>query len=105
MKVERKSLPMEEISELLLLQMQNGGRGKLTVTGYSMMPMLHNGRDSVELTLPQGPCRKGDVILYRREDGRIILHRIIAMDGENYICCGDNSPKGEPSPLSHCTTK
>lgn len=86
---------MEELSELLLLQMQNGGRAKLTVTGYSMMPMLHNGRDAVELILPDGLCKKGDVILYRREDGRYILHRIISAKGETYICCGDNQAEKE----------
>ncbi len=96
MELQRRMIPMESLSELLRLQMENGGRAKLTVTGDSMYPMLKNCRDSVEL-MPIAPQqKKGDIILYRRDNGQFILHRIIAVTEDGYICCGDNQWEKEP---------
>ena len=87
---------MTELSELLLLQMENGGRARLTVTGGSMLPMLRPHRDAVELIAPDETGKKGDIILYRREDGDFVLHRIIALEDGQYICSGDNQVMREP---------
>lgn len=84
------TLPMEELAELISLQLREGGRAALTVTGSSMLPMLRNGKDTVELIPVSGYQKKGAVILYRRENGKFILHRIIRADGGHYVCCGDN---------------
>lgn len=91
-----KRIPMAELSELLLLQMENGGRARLTVTGGSMLPMLRPHRDAVELITPNGMQKKGDIILYRRQDGDFVLHRIIALGENAYICSGDNQVMREP---------
>lgn len=90
------TVPMESLAEIILLQLNTGGRANLTVTGSSMLPMLHNRQDSVTLIPADGKQKKGDVILYRRENGRYILHRIIAADREGYTCCGDNQAEKEP---------
>lgn len=91
-----KRIPMAELSELLLLQMETGGRAQLTVTGGSMLPMLSPHRDAVELTLADRPLKKGDIILYRRENGAFVLHRIIALRDGAYCCSGDNQVMREP---------
>lgn len=44
------------------------------VTGSSMVPFLHNG-DLVYLDRPKR-LRRGDVVLFTREDGSYILHRV-----------------------------
>lgn len=96
MELQRRMIPMESLSELLLLQLEKGGRSNLTVTGSSMYPMLRNCADSVELIPITGQQKKGDVILYRRDNGQYILHRIIALTKDGYICCGDNQAEKEP---------
>ena len=48
----------------------------LTITGSSMTPFLAPGRDSVMLTKPRRPLQCGDMVLYRRESGAYVLHRI-----------------------------
>ncbi len=80
---------MEELLQLLQLQMEQGGRAALTVTGSSMLPMLTPLRDRVWLEPIRGELRSGDVILYRRENGQYVLHRIIKLSCP-LICCGDN---------------
>lgn len=90
------TVPMESLAEIISMQLAVGGRANLTVTGSSMLPMLHHRKDSVTLIPADGKQKKGDVILYRRENGRYILHRIIAADQDGYICCGDNQAEKEP---------
>ena len=84
-------IPMEELAKLLKLQLDDSGTAQLIVTGMSMWPMLTNRRDQVTLALPPETYCKGDLILYRRDCGSYVLHRIvrIAKDG-TFICSGDN---------------
>lgn len=94
--MDRRTMPMESLAELILLQMEKGGSANLTVTGCSMYPMLYGRRDSVTLIPTQGKHKKGDVILYRRESGQYVLHRIIKVTETKYICSGDNQVMREP---------
>ena len=82
--------------QVVLLQLQNGGVANLTVTGFSMMPMLRNLRDSVLLIPISKPLKPGDVALYRRDTGRYILHRVIKVTENGYLFCGDNQTELEP---------
>lgn len=83
------TVPMESLAEIIQLQLDNGGKATLTVTGSSMLPMLRNRRDSVVL-IPPSRQKKGDIVLFRRENGRYILHRIISVTDNGYLCSGDN---------------
>lgn len=90
------TLPMESLMELIKVQLTEGDCAQLTVTGCSMLPMLHEGHDSVTLVPITGFLKKGDVILYQRKNGQYILHRIIRAKDGSYICCGDNQYMREP---------
>jgi len=68
-----------------------------TTTGCSMRPFLRSGEDMVYLERkPEGRCRRFDVVLYRRDSGRYVLHRIIAVGQSSYTLCGDNCWQREP---------
>lgn len=86
--METIRVPMEQLAPVLQLQLEQGGRAELTVTGSSMHPMLHNRKDKVVLV--PGQPRKNDVAFYRRDSGQYILHRIVRVQGDRLICCGDN---------------
>lgn len=59
--------------------------------GTSMLPMLREGIDSVLIVSKEKiPPKKGEVILYRRENGVFVLHRIIAVNKNGFVTCGDN---------------
>ena len=87
------SLPMEKLVEMLLLQLEEGGVAPLTVTGNSMYPTFRHRRDTV--TLVKGQPGKKDVILYKRDNGAYVLHRVVKA-GAIYTCCGDNQWQPEP---------
>jgi hypothetical protein len=59
--------------------------------GYSMMPLIRQGRDLVEIVRKeQGVrCRKYDVVLYKRGE-RYILHRILKVTNNGYVIAGDH---------------
>ena len=60
-----------------------------TVHGDSMMPLLHNHRDTVYVE-PSDVCRPLDVVLYRRANGQLVLHRLLSRNGNVCTVCGDN---------------
>lgn len=83
-------LPMKELSDLLKLQMTEGS-ASLTVTGSSMVPMLYDRRSQVYLQKLGRGVKRGDVILFQRENGQYVLHRVIRLVNlTECVCCGDN---------------
>jgi hypothetical protein len=67
------------------------GRLIYTNVGDSMMPLLRQNRDLmvIERRKP-GRCKKYDAVLYRRPDGKHVMHRILKVRQQDYVLCGDN---------------
>ena len=84
---------MEKLWPLLQIQLQQG-QAVLPVTGGSMHPLLKEG-DLVRLREATQPLKRGDAVLYRRRDGKYILHRVIAVTGDQLLCCGDHQRQSE----------
>ena len=62
-----------------------------TNVGYSMMPLLRQRRDVIEIRKKApGRCKKYDVVLYKRGD-KYILHRILKVLPKGYIIAGDHN--------------
>lgn len=57
--------------------------------GTSMLPLIRQGVDFVELSPLPEKLQKYDLPLYQRPDGQYVLHRIVKV-GETYTCVGDN---------------
>lgn len=84
-----EAIPMEQLVGLINVQLEQG-IAPLRVTGSSMHPTFRNGRDTVCLRKLEAELRRGDVILYRRENGQYVLHRIVRLRDGAFICSGDN---------------
>ena len=62
-----------------------------TNVGYSMMPLLHQRKDVIEIRKKEDDrCNKYDVVLYKRGD-HYILHRVLKVMPEGYIIAGDHN--------------
>lgn len=71
--------------------LEKGGTVTITVAGWSMQPMVYNRRDTVTLVKPQLPLKKYDLPLFRLDNGKFILHRVVKVyKNGNYKCQGDN---------------
>lgn len=67
-----------------------------TNVGYSMMPLLRQKKDIIEIH-KKGPdrCKKYDVVLYKRRE-RYVLHRILRVLPDKYIIAGDHNTFLDP---------
>lgn len=69
--------------------------------GTSMLPLLKEGRDLYTLKyVNNNDCKLFDVVLFKRNDGQLVLHRIIDIKDDMYITRGDNSINSEIIPKS-----
>lgn len=68
----------------------------LVITGNSMSPFLVHGRDTVYLSRLRRPARRGDMLLYRRENGNYVLHRVYKAAPEGLTMIGDAQTELEP---------
>lgn len=84
-----KQIGLEQMMPLILEKLAQGHSVRLYPKGTSMLPMLRQGVDSVELSPLSGALKKYDLPLYKRENGQYVLHRI-TQAGETYTCIGDN---------------
>ena len=74
-------------------QLRTEGYIVSTTVGYSMWPMLKNRRDRVIIYAYETGSfpKQNDLILYRRDNGKYILHRALWVDDECCIVRGDNT--------------
>lgn len=64
--------------------------------GYSMYPLFVPERDqAVVAPIRNIVPRRGDVVLYRRDGGKLVLHRIWRHREEGFYMVGDNECKTE----------
>lgn len=91
-----KVLEPEVWMEPLLALLEETDAVPLMISGSSMTPFLVHGRDTVYLSKVQQPPKRGDMILYRRDNGAYVLHRIYGADKNSYTLVGDAQTLLEP---------
>lgn len=63
----------------------------LPFQGVSMLPLLRQGKDRVELgPLPQ-QLKRLDLPVYQTPGGKYLMHRVVKVTPTHYICLGDNT--------------
>ena len=93
----------EALSDVIKDCLAQGQEVILTITGNSMCPFLRHERDQVVLIKPSDPetLQVGDVPLYQRRGGQLVLHRIVERDdGAKRRRYGEK----EPLPSMHSST-
>ena len=76
MEYHHKVLPPEVLLPQLLPLLEETDAIPLVISGGSMSPFLAHGRDTGCLSKVDRPLKRGDMILYQRDSGKYILHRI-----------------------------
>ncbi len=90
MKHLEHAVPFAELMPLIEDSLRQGLRVTLTVSGRSMRPLFSHKRDSVILSACDPySLKRGDVPLYRRDDGQYVLHRIVRVSENGYTLTGD----------------
>ncbi len=79
---------MKDIFPLIEEGIKNGGCFRFYPKGISMLPLIRQGKDSVVFS-KVADVKKYDILLYRRDDGNFVLHRMVGKNDDGYIMCGD----------------
>lgn len=85
--INQPSAVLEEVHRLIA----SGHRVVLPVKGYSMLPFIVGGKESVVLVAPSAALHVGDIVLAYVNGCTHVIHRIVEMDGENLKLMGDGN--------------
>ncbi|MBR2889183.1 MAG: S24/S26 family peptidase [Oscillospiraceae bacterium] len=96
MEPDLRILPAERAMERILDLLGETESVPLVISGTSMEPFLIHHRDTVYLSRIHSAPRAGDMVLYRRDGGRYILHRILKVQGDTLDLLGDRQVNPEP---------
>jgi len=84
-----QDMALEDTWPLIRDVFEKGGRFRLFPRGTSMLPLIRPGIDSVLLEHPHSYSRY-DILLYRRQSGQFVLHRLMRLKKSGLVMCGDN---------------
>ena len=94
---QRKEIPNRVLLGLARDMIREGHTATISVKGFSMRPFLEHCRDRVILEAP-GELAVGDAVLAEIAPGHYVLHRIIAIEGDDVTLMGDGNVCG----TEHC---
>ena len=85
--LHNQPLTLDDMMPTIRQTLAQGKNVTFTPGGVSMLPMLRPNRDSVTLSPLPRQLKKYDLPLYRRNNGRYVLHRVVKV-GKTYTCMG-----------------
>lgn len=86
----------EELLPLVRERLEAGFKVRyLPFCGVSMMPLLRQGIDAVEIGPLPDKLKKYDLPVYCTDRGRYIMHRVVDVKDDHYIILGDNTYRYE----------
>lgn len=91
--MSEKTTSPDLASLLPLIQevLSQGGEFELHPYGKSMLPAIREGRDTVFLSAPTEPPKRDDLLLYKRQNGTFVLHRVVRVEADGSLSMrGDN---------------
>ena len=91
---EKLTIPNSIFFSEVESHLREGKSVVIPVKGYSMLPFIRDGRDSVELR-SKVELEVGDIALARLGNGHFVLHRIWEIKGDKVILMGDGNISGK----------
>ncbi|MCD7785837.1 MAG: S24/S26 family peptidase [Oscillospiraceae bacterium] len=82
-----------------LSELESSGFIVIPIKGVSMNPLLYSYTSHVLIEKLDGRPEINDVVLYVRDDGTQVLHRVISFDGDVALIRGDNTYSLERVPI------
>ena len=91
--MDKRTVPNDILLGEVAAVLQEGREAVILPTGKSMLPFIREGVDRVALR-KKDSFEIGDIVL-ARFDGRYLLHRIVALDGDAVTLMGDGNLRGQ----------
>lgn len=84
-----REVDAQEYMAVLRELIEKGHQVSLLISGSSMSPFLIHHRDTIYFKKPDRELRVGDMVFYRRGNGKYIMHRIRRIRPEGFYMIGD----------------
>ena len=88
--MSKGNVGLQELWPVIKEVIESNGEFTFKPYGISMLPLIRPGVDDVVLVRVTEKPVVGDVVLYLRDNGHFVLHRIVKIKGDEYVMCGDN---------------
>ena len=92
---EKESLPLAALESVIREELASGGSAVINIRGQSMLPLMKEGVCNVRIVPPKFPLKRYEIPLYKRADGQFVLHRVIRVKKNGYVCRGDHQLQKE----------
>lgn len=95
-KLPRRVIGYKALFTKLLEQIGEGRKVTIRATGWSMLPLIWDDRDTITLgPLSPDSIRVGRIVLAQLGTGRYVVHRISKIRGSRVVLRGDGNPYQE----------
>ena len=84
-----REVDTQEYIAVLRELIEEGHQVSLLISGSSMSPFLIHHRDTIYFKKPDRELRVGDMVFYRRGNGKYVMHRIRRIRPEGFYMIGD----------------
>lgn len=95
-RMKKEFYSMAECEHLIEEVLGRGGTFRFYPRGTSMNPFIYEGKDMVVLSPISGQVKKYQAVLYKRESGAFVLHRVVGIQNGSYTMRGDYQFVSEP---------
>ncbi len=85
-----KKASLSDMEPIFTAILDGGGVFTLAPRGDSMRPTILPGRDRVSIVKWDGRAEIYDILFYKRDDGQFVLHRVLGIQKDGFVMCGDN---------------
>lgn len=86
--MNKSEIDIELLFPIIEEVIASGGEFRLYPKGTSMLPLIRQGIDSVVLVSAQD-VSVNDIVLYKRDNGQFVLHRVVKIKNGEYVMSGD----------------
>jgi hypothetical protein len=90
-----RELDTQEYVSMLKELVEEGHQVSLLISGSSMLPFLIHHRDTIYFQKPDRELQVGDMVFYRRSNGKYVMHRICRIRPEGFYMIGDGQKEIE----------
>ena len=90
MQKSSQSVTFDSMMGVIREKLSGGGDVLISASGNSMYPLFRHQKDQVRLSQAEREqLKKYDMILYQRDSGQYVLHRIVGIGEKGFILRGD----------------
>ena len=90
-----REVDTQEYVTMLRELVEEGHQVNLLISGSSMSPFLIHHRDTIYFQKPHRELKAGDMVFYRRVNGKYVMHRILKIRPEGFYMIGDGQTEVE----------